>query len=454
MNRRSISLTIGRTWHAIHSRPLLWDTVTTTLFSTVGKSIGFLIPFFIAAWFGVSSETDAFFFAYGLILFLSGMFAPVVESVVVPYIAEARANNEHVGKFVGNILGVSGIGLLAFTGAVLLVIKPVLSVITRFDPQALDLIYWLLIETAPLIILLVWTSVLAGTLNAYKKFAFPAISPAFRAIVNLVIIYIFKDTFGAHAIALGYVAGEIVRLIILAGIIIRIKLFKLGVSFQLDSKLREFLKTASYQSIGMVAAGINPFVDKTMASWLGQGSVSILHYADRLYMIPVTFMTTGLMVTLLSHWSGRYYESGQQRLKEDVKKTIRMVGFIALPVMLFLILFYQPIVKFAFGRGAFNQARLPEVGWVWVCYLFGLAPYIFSQIFNRRLLVLKRTRLLCILSLFWVLLNVILNIVFMYFLQVAGIALSTSIVYVIASIILFGIFKKDIESNEDKNISN
>jgi putative peptidoglycan lipid II flippase len=453
MNRKSIPLTIGRTWHTIRSRPLLWDTVTTTLFSTVGKSVGFLIPFFIAAWFGVSSETDAFFFAYGLILFLSGMFAQVVESVIVPYIAEARANNEDIGKFVGNILGVTGIGLLAFAGAVLLVIKPVLSVITRFDPQALDLIYWLLFETTPLIILLVWTSVLAGTLNAYKKFAFPAISPAFRAIVNLSIIFSFKSIFGIHAIALGYVAGEVVRLIILAGVIKRLNLFKLGLSFQVDPKLREFLKTASYQTMGMVAVGLNPIVDKTMASWLGKGSVSVLHYADRLYMIPITFMTTGLMVTLLSHWSNMYY-NGQQRLKKAVKKTIKIVGFITLPVMLFLILFHQPIVKFAFGRGAFNQARLQEVGWVWVYYLFGLAPYIFSQIFNRRLLVLKRTRLLCILSLFWVSLNVILNILFMYFLQVAGIALSTSIVYVIASIILFGIFKKDIESNEDKNISN
>ncbi|HIJ53334.1 MAG TPA: hypothetical protein HPP66_09295 [Planctomycetes bacterium] len=87
-----------------YKRPLVRDTIKTTIWSTVGKAAGFLIPFFIAAWFGISSETDAFFFAYGLILFLSGIFAPVVESVIVPYIAEARTNNEDVGRFVGNIL--------------------------------------------------------------------------------------------------------------------------------------------------------------------------------------------------------------------------------------------------------------------------------------------------------------------------------------------------------------
>lgn len=448
MNERGASITkaLNGFWLKLRAKSLVWDTLTTTFLSTIGKGIGFLIPFFIAVWFGVTSETDAFFFAYGLILFLSGIFAPVVESVIVSYIAEARAKSEDVGRFVGNVLGLSGIGLPTLAILFLLVIKPVLSVVTRFDAQALNLVFWLLVETAPLIILLTWTGVLAGTLNAYKKFAFPALSPAFRAVINLAIIFTFKDIWGVHAIAWGYVIGEALRLIILFVAISKFDLFSISLSIKLNARLKEFLKTASYQVAGMVAVGLNPIVDKTMASWLGEGSISVLHYADILYIIPVTFMTTGLMVTLLSHWSERFYKFGHQRLNEDVKKAVKVVGFITLPIMLLLILFHQPIVKFAFGRGAFAQARLPEIGWVWVCYLCGFVPYMFSQIFNKRLLVLKRTRLLFILSLFCVLLNIIFNIIFMYFLQLAGIALSTSIVYVTASIILFSLFKKEIKN--------
>ena len=297
---------------SLYKRPLVRDTIKTTIWSTLGKAAGFLIPFFIAAWFGVSSETDAFFFAYGLILFLSGIFAPVVESVIVPYIAEARTNNEDVGKFVGGILGVSGVGLLVLAGLFILVTKPVLSVITRFDGQTLGLVHRLLIETAPLIIFLTWTSVLAGTLNTYKKFAFPAISPAFRAAFNLTIIFAFKDAYGVHSIALGYVVGELARLIILFIVIKKLNLFKLCLSFRVGAKLGRFFKTASYQIIGMVAMGLAPFIDKIMASWLGEGSISVLHYADRLYMIPVTFLATGLMVVLLSHWSQRYQQSGNK----------------------------------------------------------------------------------------------------------------------------------------------
>jgi len=411
----------------------VWDTVTTTGWSTLGKAVGFLIPIFIAAWFGITSETDAFFFAYGLILFLSGIFAPVVESIIVPYIAEARTKAEDVGRFVGRVLGISGVGLLVLTGIALLVIKPILSIVTRFDLKNLNLVYHLLIEAAPLIILLVWTSILAGTLNAYKRFAIPAISPAIRAVVNLSIIFIFKDTFGVHAIVLGYVVGEIVRLAILAGIIKRLNIFKICLSLQFDPKIQEFLKTASYQTIGMVAVGLNPIVDKTMASWLGKGDVSVLYYADRLYMIPITFMTTGLMVVLLSHWSNSYYESGRQKLKKDVRKAVKLVGLITLPIMLLLILFHQPIVKVAFGRGAFAQERLSEVGLVWVCYLLGFMPKIMGLIFVRAYLVLKNTKTLLYLAITSCIFNILLNYVLMQRYEVRGIALSTSITSLIIS---------------------
>ncbi|MDL1959210.1 MAG: oligosaccharide flippase family protein [Deltaproteobacteria bacterium] len=444
MNERGASITkaLNGFWLKLRAKSLVWDTLTTTFLSTIGKGIGFLIPFFIAFWFGVTSETDAFFFAYGLILFLSGIFAPVVESVIVSYIAEARAKSEDVGRFVGNVLGLSGIGLPALAILFLLVIKPVLLVVTRFDAQALNLVFWLLVETAPLIILLTWTGVLAGTLNAYKKFAFPALSPAFRAVINLAIIFTFKDIWGVHAIAWGYVIGEALRLIILFVAISRFDLFSISFSIKLNARLKEFLKTASYQVLGMVAVGLNPIVDKTMASWLGKGSVSVLYYADILYIIPVTFMTTGLMVTLLSHWSERFYKFGHRRLNEDVKKAVKVVGFITLPMMLLLILFHQPIVKFAFGRGAFAQARLPEVGWVWVCYLCGFVPYIVGRLFVQAHLVLKNTKILLHCALYLNFLNIFLNYILMKFFSVAGIALATSIISVFSLLFLAFAFNR------------
>ena len=252
----------------VYRRPLVRDIIKTTIYGTAGKTVSFFIPFFIAAWFGANRETDAFFFAYGLILFVASIFGPVVQSMIVPHIYEARANNEDIGRFVGTILAVSGAGLLLLSGLFIVVSKPILAIITHFDKETTRLVFQLLIETAPLIPLLAWTGVLAGTLNSYKKFAFPAVSPAFRAGVNLLIIFVFKDVCGVHSVALGYCLGELVRLLMLLSVINRAHLFKLRVSFQVDHKFVKFLKTASYQIVGMAALSLNPLVDKAMASWL------------------------------------------------------------------------------------------------------------------------------------------------------------------------------------------
>ncbi|MEJ2184152.1 MAG: lipid II flippase MurJ [Nitrospirota bacterium] len=177
----------------------------------------------------------------------------------------------------------------------------------------------------------------------------------------------------------------------------------------------------------MAVIGINPIVDKAMASWLGKGSVSVLHYADRLYMIPVTFVSTGLMVTLLSHWSGRYYEEGIERLHGDVKKAIKIVGLLALFITLALVLVRQPLVRLAFGRGAFDQTMLPEVGWVWVCYLLGFVPYMLGNVFARAHLTTKNTRILMQCAFCAGVLNVLLNYILMKPFKVAGIATATTL---------------------------
>jgi len=412
----------------IRSHPFLWDTITTTLLSTIGNGAGFLIPLFIAMWFGVTSDTDAFFFSYGLILFFSLTVAPVVESVIVPYIAEARKIESDVAAFVGKALCITGVGLAVISGAFLLAVKPLLYTVTEFEVDTLNLVYQLLIEFSPLTILLVWTSILSGTLNAYRKFAFPAITPAFRAVINLGIMYVFKDLIGIHAIAMGYLLGEIARLAILSVVTKRLNLFRLDLSFRFDPKLREFFRTALYQMIGMVAIGLNPVVDRTMASWLEEGSLSILHYADRLYMIPVTFMATGLMVTLLTHWSDRYYETGLGGLRENVKKAVRWVGFVSFAIVILLFFLRQPITKLAFGRGAFPLQKLPEVSWVWVCYLFGFVPYMMGRICVRAHLAAKNTKIIMRYGIYSFFLNIFLNSILMIHFKVAGIALSTSFI--------------------------
>ncbi len=416
-----------RIWNRIRYSPLAWDTVTTTGWNVLGRGVGFLVPFFLAAWFGVDEATDALFFAYGLIVFAAGIFAPAVESMTVPFIAEIRSRAGDPGRFVGRMLCLSGAGmavlaLLLITGA-----RPLLGLVTRFDAEAVRMINRLLLLTAPLLVMLVWTSVLTGYLNAYKKFAFPAVAPAFRALVNLAVIYTLKDTIGVYAVALGYLAGEIARLLLLLTAIFRTEIPPPRFSFGLSPEMRNFLSVSFYQTVALAAVHFKSVVDKAMASWLEPGSVSVLEYSYRLYLIPLTFMSAGLFVAILSHWSDRYYDRGERRLARDAIKAVKLVSAISLLVVAFFIVLARPLVNLAYNRGEFDAAQVPLVSLVWIFYLLGFLPKMISAVLTRGHLTLKNTKILMKNAFIINIVNLIMNYLLMWRLQAPGIALSTSI---------------------------
>lgn len=429
---------------------IVGDTALTSFMATIGRGAGFAVPFFVAAWFGVNEDTDAFFYVYGLILLLAGIFNPIVQSVIVPFIAEIKAKNEaEVRSFLGNTLALS-IALLVIVGAVFVSIaKPLLSLVSDFSDQSLDLISRLLLETLPLLVLLVATGLLSGALNAYRKYSLPAISPGLRAAVALIVIFTTRDSLGVHSIALGYVAGELVRFLALLANAAAAGIAPSLSRLALDGRLSEFLRTASYQVIGIIALAFSPVIDKTMASWLTPGSVSILEYANRLYEIPVTFVHTGLFVVLLSQWSMDFYGGSRLKFKRDVMRTAKIVGVGALALSIVLILLRAPLVSLIYGHGQFPRGQLGAVHAVWALYLVGLGPTLFGRVFARGHLVLKNTRLLMVMGITNLLVKIGLNLLLVGPLGLPGLALSTSLTYsALAVIFMIRFMKAGIEVDE------
>ena len=183
--------------------------------------------------------------------------------------------------------------------------------------------------------------------------------------------------------------------------------------------------------------GLNPVIDKAMASWLDTGSVSILQYADRLYYIPVTLVYSGLVVVILSRWSDKYYKTGDiNGLKKDVGRMLGLVGIIAVLMTIVLSAFSGQIVRLAYGRGEFAIDLLQSVRKAFLLYLGGVTFVLFGNVIVRGHLVLKNTKTLLITAVISCVFNILLNLALMGPLGVGGLALSTSITAVITFVYL------------------
>ena len=416
--------------------PLMKDTLKTTVLSVLAKAIGFLVPFLIAVWFGITAETDAFFFSYALILFIITIFAPTIKIVLVPFLTEIKKSSYDKEVFISTLSLISILAVIILYCLFLIFSGPLLRLVTRFDIASIKLINLLLLETFAFVIISIYSSILEGLLNSQNRFAVPAISPAMRGSVNILVIFLLKDFLGVHSIAAGYVIGELFRLVLLIFAVKKYALLSFKLHFHFDSRVKKFFVTSIYQSIAMVIIGFSPIVDQSMASWLGGSRVSIMHYADRLYMIPYTVFVSGLMITLLSHWSDAYYLHGLDCLKSMVKKVALMTALLALCLTAIFILLKQNIINVVYARNLINQEELTKIGSVWFYYLLGLTPKLISMLFSRCLIILKKTFTLMIFAFLSVVLNIVLNLLLMTKYEIDGIAISTTFVNCISMLVL------------------
>ena len=413
----------------------LADAVSTTGFTLVGKSAGFLVPLLIASWFGVTPGTDAFFFAYGAILFLAGVLGPILE-LVVPFVAESRGEPGGLDRFISQLLGTSTIVQIGAVSVLLVVLVPSVPWVTRFNPGAVALVTQLLVETSPLALLLLWTSVLSGYLNARKSFAVPAVAPAVRAVANVACIVLLKGRLGVHALPLGYIVGEAVRLGALCLAVWRRAPFRFRPAVRLDARLAEFYRACAYPVAAMLWTLANPLVDSAIASWLAPGSVTVLRYAETLYMVPFSLFTGGLVTVLLAHWSERYRDAGRAEFERDVNRSVTSVLWLAVPVAVVLMAASRPIAGLLLAHGSFDRARLGDVAIACSCYLAGLPAHAVAQLQVKALFVLKRTRAVMACATLVAPLNVALDLALMRILGVAGITLATALTSVATAIFL------------------
>jgi len=424
----------------------------TTAFSVLGKAFGFFISIFIAAWFGVSKQTDAFFFAYGLVMFLTVIVTNSVENVIVPFIAEIkRGKPGAVYGFVGGLIRSIAAKLLTLAFPVFAVVLAALFTLSGFDRSEIMLIMKLFAATIPLFILSALTSVICGVLNTAKKFYTPAVSPGFRAVATIAAIFILKDPLGVYAIPAGYILGEALRLAILVIFAVKGGVLEMR-SGRYDSgkKVSDFFKTASFQIAAMVCLGFNPIIDRFMASWLAPGSVSMLEYAERLYIIPITFMSGGFSITALSYWSNEYYKGDGTSgvLRNNVISSWKALVPASLAVTFILVVISGYFVRIFYGHGAFPQEKLGILTLVWVAYLAGFVPYVLSQTIVMKMLVLKKTKDLLKIAAMMNVLNIILNLVLMRYLGLVGIALATSTAQLAAFFVLLKYFLKKTDITE------
>jgi putative peptidoglycan lipid II flippase len=201
---------------------------------------------------------------------------------------------------------------------------------------------------------------------------------------------------------------------------------------------------------GLAGAGavqISFFADRTLAYFLGDQAVPALVYSDRLVYLPIGVIAVSFGTVLLPNMSKAAEAGDNQGIVDALQLALRQMLFITIPIALFTVFMGELLLKVIYFGGNFTESDLQQTLWALRFYAVGIPFFCtikacVSAFYARRDMITPlKISILCISV------NIILNVILMFPLRQAGIALATVIASLLNNLLLLLILKKKLQVN-------
>ena len=417
------------------SESVLKSILIITPLSLIGRAGTFLIYVVLANWFGDPVEMDFIYYYWGIAIFLIELLsAASAYSVLIPILAEARAAGETEARRC--IQSIFSRYILFMPGVCCLLISIAWAVSRSFLPDtgltsttALGIVCGFLCYA--IVAAVRW--LLKGVLDTYQTFHLPVLVQGFRAILVISIIYVSKPYLTWLSIPLALIVGELFQVVVLfrrCCLLLNLSVRELRLHWQATGYTTQFLRQCLLMMGAAVSDGLNPVVDRGMASTLGASSVSKLDYALRLCAIPETLTGVTLPV-FLSHWAKisatTDLKADGSQLQQGVWQSVVALLVLMIPCLIGFYVFRTDIVARLYGHGELSEAGQLHIASLLGIYLLGMLPRLISRLLVRAHLARQAHSTIVTATLIRLVLNPFFNGVFMRYWGLEGIAWSTTL---------------------------
>ena len=400
----------------------------------ISRILGFVRDTLIARIFGAGIMTDAFFVAFKIPnllrrLFAEGAFSQAFVPVLAEYKnqqgqAQTKALIDHVTTLLGLILvGVAILGMLAAPAVVYISAPGFVD-----EPEKFKITVNLLRIIFPYIFFISLVSLAGGILNTYSKFSVPAFTPTLLNISFIVGALFFAPYFDPpiKVLAWAVFAGGILQLAFQIPFLMKIGMlprYRFNIK---DPGVWRILKLMGPAVFGVSIAQISLLINTIFASFLVSGSVSWLYYADRLMEFPTGLLGVALGTILLPSLAKAYADKSPQEYSQLMDWGLRLTLLLALPAAVALAVLAVPLVSSLFFYGAFTENDMWMTRQALMAYSLGLLGLIMIKVLAPGFYARQNIKTPVKIAIFTLFSTQIMNIIFVYFLDLkhAGLALS------------------------------
>ena len=263
-------------------------------------------------------------------------------------------------------------------------------------------------------------------------------------------MFLLAEQFNVFSLVYGTVIGFALQVVILAFQLIRQRVIILprwnGLDFYTIQVLKQYLPMAT----GVFLMSSALLVDQAMASMLEPGSVSTLSYGNKVVTVFLGIGSMAIGTAVLPYFSQMVASKQWEQIKHTLYKYIKIILLVSVPISISIIILSEPLIRIIFERGAFAPETTLAVSEVQIFYALQIPFYVLIILFVRLISALKKNNILFTVATINLVLNILFNLIFISILGVAGIALSTSIVYCLSFIVLAIKLKQELLKQQKK----
>ena len=363
-----------------------------------------------------------------------------IQTALVPAIIQAR---ERSGERAAQRLfrNVSALSFLIFIGVAVVLggaAEYALPIVAGgFGAEKLALAQTGLYALLPFVVLGGLAIVWGGVLNAGERFTLAAVVPVATpvAVIGLLLLGDSRDQL--LSLSLGTSLGAMVEVAVL-GWGLRRQGYSVLPRWQgMDPATRTVLGQSLPMVAGFILMSGAGIIDQAMAAHLAPGSVAALAYGNRIAAFAIGIGSIAISTAVLPYFSRMVAAEDWQSVRHTLRTFLRLIALTTIPPVLALIYFSVPLASLLFERGAFTAADSRLVGTIQAMYLIQVPFYLLGTLIVRLVSSMQANHLLMWGSAINLTLNIVFNLLFMRWLGVAGIALSTSAVYMISLVYLW-----------------
>lgn len=405
-----------------------------------GSLLAFFRETLVAAHLGADWQMDAYFFALALVMLVPQfMSSSIGESLVPVYIHyKGEEGLEALHRFISSAINLYLFflaGTSVFAASIAPFTIPILG--SGFDSSSQQFVLHLIWILLPTISLSGFWGLLAVILNAEGLFFVSAISRTFLSVGVIGMVLLTSRQLGVYSLPIGVVLSSLGQ-VIWAIYWLRRKGVKF--SFVLDIRdpvLRRFLALLWPPIIGSFLLSWIPIIDRSMASHLPEGTISALGYSDRLMSILGGLSISALNTVLLAFFSLQLVGNDTTRFRERIAQTLGMLMFVLMPLSLILFVVRTPLIQLVFERGKFDAVATANTASVFGGYVLGLMPMAIAITLSTGFNALEDTKTQSFLGAGSSLIaKLVLNPILIVAFGAAGIALATSLMFVVSGTLL------------------